>query len=202
MLQQHGMTDEVATTFVEALRIAFGAGPAQAAAQLAASPFVVKIEPGAPAASAPATGLGMMTLFTAGGSFPSQGLSAFGGATQGPSQEELAEALKLEAEQQETQRLDWEQSRADALTSLKQRLEVQRLKHGAAAALLAAAQEAAKKAGEAGGGKEEAERAAAIEKDVQAEQNLIEAMEVQRSSLESEAFGKAPASKPARGSPF
>ncbi len=39
MLQQHGMSDEHAATFVEALRIAFGAGPAQVAAQVAASPL-------------------------------------------------------------------------------------------------------------------------------------------------------------------
>ena len=108
----------------------------------------------------------------------------------------------MEAQKLETQRPEWEQSRADALASLKQRLEAQRLKHGAVAALLVAAQEAAKKAGEAGGGQEESERAAAIEKDVQAEQALIEAMEAQRSNLESEAFSKAPAAKPARGSPF
>ena len=205
MLQQHGMTDEVATTFVEALRTAFGAGPAQAAAQVVASPFVVKVE--AAAAAAPATGPGMMSLFAAGGSFPSQGLSAFGNMSQGPTQEEAApsraEAQRLEAQQLEAQRLEWAQSRTDALTSLKQRLEAQRLKHGAAATRLAAAQEAAKKAEEAGaGGEEEAEQSAAAEKDVQAEQTLIEAMEAQRAELESEAFGKAAGNKPARSSPF
>ena len=99
--------------------------------------------------------------------------------------------------------LEWAQSRADALTSLKQRPEAQPLKHGAAATRLAAAQEAAKKAEEAGaGGEEEAEQSAAAEKDVQAEQTLIEAMEAQKAELESESFGKAAGNKPARASPF
>ena len=40
------------------------------------------------------------------------------------------------------------------------------------------------------------------EKDVQAEQTLIEAMEAQRAELESEAFGKAVGNKPVRASPF
>ena len=46
------------------------------------------------------------------------------------------------------------------------------------------------------------EAAAAAEKDVQAEQTLIEAMEAQKAELESEAFGKAVGNKPARTSPF
>ena len=127
----------------------------------------------------------MASLFQAGGSFPSQGSSAFGNLSQGPTPEEVA------------------QSRADALTSLKQRVEAQRLRHGAASTRLAAAQEAAKKAEEAGaGGQEEAEQVAAAEKDVQAEQTLIEAMEAQRAGLESEAFSKAAGNKPARSGPF
>ena len=207
MLQQHGMSDEHAATFVEALRIAFGAGPAQVAAQVAASPFVVMVEAGAGREAAAAAAPAMGSLFAAGGSFPSQGFSAFGNLSQGPTQEEVAqsraEAQRLEAQQLEAQRLEWAQSRADALTSLKQRLEAQRLKHGAAATRLAAAQEAAKKAEEAGaGGEEEAEQSAEAEKDVQAEQTLIEAMEAQRAELESEAFGKAAGNKPARSSPF
>ena len=86
--------------------------------------------------------------------------------------------------------------------SLKQRLEVQRLRHGAAAGLLSAALEVAKKAQEAGGGIEETERAEKLALDVQSEQNLIDSMECQRQNLESEAFGKAAAQRPARGSPF
>ena len=38
MLKTHGMSDEHAATFVEAMRVAFGAGPVQVAAPLAASP--------------------------------------------------------------------------------------------------------------------------------------------------------------------
>ena len=139
-------------------------------------------------------------LFGPGGSFPSQGATAF---PVGPSQEELADAAKLAAQKLETQRQEWEQSRAEAVVSLKQRLEVQRLKHGAAAGLLSAALEvAAKKAHEAGGGIEETDRAEKLALDVQSEQNLIDSMECQRQNLESEAFSKAIALKPARGSPF
>jgi hypothetical protein len=140
MLQQHGMSDEHAATVVEALRIAFGAGPAQVAAQVAASPFVVKVEAGAgtEAAAAAAAAPAMASLFAAGGSFPSPGASAFVNASQGQTQEELEqsrmEAQKLEAQRLEAQRLEWEQGRADALTSVKQRLDTQCLKHGAAAA--------------------------------------------------------------------
>ena len=102
----------------------------------------------------------------------------------------------------ETQRQEWEQSRAEAVVSLKQRLEIQRLKHGTAAGLWAAAQEVAKKAQEAGGGIEETKQAEKLAVDVQSEQNLIDSMERQRQNLESEAFSKAAALKPARGSPF
>ena len=184
MLQQHGMADEQLRAFEAALRIAFGARTAQVVAPVAVSPFAVTAEAGAgrEAAAGAATG----SLFTAGGSFPSQGTSAFGNSSQGPTPEELA------------------QSRADALTSLKQRVEVQRLKHGAATTRLATAQEAAKKAVEAGtGGQAEAEQAAtAAEKEVQAEQDLIEALEAQRTELESEAFCKIAGGRPARSSPF
>ncbi len=59
------------------------------------------------------------------------------GMSQGPTQEEVvqrrAEAQRLETQQLGAQQLEWAGSRADALTSLKQRLEAQRLKHGAAA---------------------------------------------------------------------
>ena len=88
------------------------------------------------------------------------------------------------------------------MSSLKQRLEVQRLRHGTAAGLLAAAQEVAKKAQEAGGGIEETKQAEKLALEVQSDQNLIDSMEGQRQNLESEAFGKAAALKPARGSPF
>ena len=65
-----------------------------------------------------------------------------------------------------------------------------------------AALEVAKKAQEAGGGIEETERAEKLALDVQSEQNLIDSMECQHQNFESEAFSKAIALKPARGSPF
>jgi hypothetical protein len=199
LLQQSGMSAEATAQFMDALRCAFGTAPVRAAAPVGASPFVVKVEAAAPAAASPAAGPGMASLFGPGGSFPSQGATAF---PVGPSQEELADAAKLAAQKLETQRQEWEQSRAEAVVSLKQRLEVQRLKHGAAAGLLSAALEVAKKAQEAGGGIEETERAEKLALDVQSEQNLIDSMECQRLNLESEAFSKAIALKPARGSPF
>ena len=116
----------------------------------------------------------------------------------GPSQEEMAETARLaEAQQQE-----WEQSRSEAVTSLKQRLEIQRLKHGAVSGQLAGALDAAKKAKEAGGGDEETEKAEKLALEVQSEQNLIDSMESQRQSLESEAFSKAATLKPTRAGPF
>ena len=102
----------------------------------------------------------------------------------------------------EAQRQHWEQARAEGLASLKSRLAVQKLKLGATAGALTAAKEAAKKAHEAGGGCEEAKRAAELEMEAQSVQVTIDAMEVQRLGLESEAFVKATAQKPARGSPF
>jgi hypothetical protein len=102
----------------------------------------------------------------------------------------------------ETQRQNWEQSRSEALASLKQRLAVQKLKLGTSAGALAAAQEVAKKAQEAGGGIEETKRAEELAVEVQSVQVSIDAMEAQRLGLESEAFVKAAAAKPARGSPF
>ena len=138
-----------------------------------------------------AAGPGLGALFSAGGGFPSQGVSAF---PLGPSQEEMAEAAKLQQEM--------EQSRAEAIAKLKQRLEIQRLKHGAAAGQYTAAMEVAKKAQEAGGGIEETKQAEKLALEVQSEQNLIDSMESQRQSLESEAFSKSTAVKPIRASPF
>ncbi len=100
------------------------------------------------------------------------------------------------------QRQNWEQNRTEAVASLKQRLEVQRLKLGRAAGSVAAAQEVAKQAREAGGGIEETKQAEQLALDMESMQKLGDTMEGQRQSLESEAFGKAVAPKPARGSPF
>jgi hypothetical protein len=198
LLQQSGMSPEATAQFMEALRCAFGTAPVRAAAPGGPSPFVVKVEAAA-AAAAPAVGSGTASLFGPGGKFPSLGATAF---PVGHSQEAQAEAAKLAALKLETQRQEWEQSRAEAVVSLKQRLEIQRLKHGAAAGLWSAALEVAKKAQGAGGGIEETERAEKLALDVQSEQNLIDSMECQRQNLESEAFSKAIALKPARGSPF
>ncbi len=102
----------------------------------------------------------------------------------------------------ETQRQNWEQSRSEALASLKQRLAAQKLKLGASAGALAAAQEVAKKAQEAGGGIEETKRAEELAVEVQGVQESIDAMDAQCLGLESEAFVKAAAPKPAQGGPF
>ena len=79
---------------------------------------------------------------------------------------------------------------------------MQRLTLGTAAGALAAAQEVAKKAQESGGGEEETKQAEKLALDMECMQNLIDSMEGQRQNLESEAFGKAAAQRPARGSPF
>ena len=191
LLQQHGMNAGDTEQFIDALRCAFAAKPTRAAAPVGASPFVVKIEAPGAAAAVSAAGPGLGALFSAGGGFPSQGVSAF---PLGPSQEEMAEAAKLQQEM--------EQSRAEAIASLKQRLEIQRLKHGTAAGQYTAAMEVAKKAQEAGGGIEETKQAEKLALEVQSEQNLIDSMESQRQSLESEAFSKSTAVKPIRASPF
>ena len=67
---------------------------------------------------------------------------------------------------------------------------------------LATAREVAKKAQEAGGGIEETKSADELEGEAQRVQDAINVMEGQRLSLESEAFVKATAQKPARASPF
>ena len=118
------------------------------------------------------------------------------------SQEAAAETAKLAGLDLETQRQNWEQSRAEALASLKLRAAVQKLKLGTSAGALAAAQEVARKAQEAGGGIEETKRAEELAVEVQGVQESIDAMEAQRLGLESEAFVKAAAPKPARGGPF
>ena len=67
---------------------------------------------------------------------------------------------------------------------------------------MTAAQEVAKKAQEAGGGIEETKRAEELAVEAQGVQESIDAMEVQRLGLESEAFVKAVAPKQVRGGPF
>ena len=88
------------------------------------------------------------------------------------------------------------------MASLKARLAVQKLKLGITTGALTAAQEAAKKAQEAGGGIEETKRVEELGAEAQSGQDAIDNMEEQRLGLESEAFVKATALKPARGSPF
>ena len=205
-LQKMGMSSDESDAFVEALKAAFGVGPTVVVAQVAASPFV-KVEAGLAGAAAalpaegPALSAGGAAPFSPGGFFPSQGQSAFGEAlSKAAAQREQEE--QLEAQRQEAQRLEWEQGRAIALTALKQRLEVQRLKHGAAVERLETAKTAA---GAGKGGEKEAELAAevaAAEKEVEADQYGIDAMESSRKDLESDAFVKAASSKPARPGPF
>ncbi len=84
ILQQHGMADDKLRAFDAALRIAFGAEQAQVVAPVAVSPFAVTAEAGA--GKEAAAGAATVALFSARGSFPSQG-SAFGSASQGPTPE-------------------------------------------------------------------------------------------------------------------
>ncbi len=102
----------------------------------------------------------------------------------------------------DAQRQRWERSRAEALAGLKSQLAVQRLKLGTTEVALTTAQEAAKKAQEAGGGSEESKRAEDLGVEVQGMQDAIVAMETQRLSLESEAFGRTAALRPVRAGPF
>jgi hypothetical protein len=200
LLQQNGMTAEATAQFMEALKLAFGSAPLRPVAAVAPSPFTVKEEGGAASASPGTPAKSQATgLFTTGGGFPSQGASAF---PVGASQEAAAEAAKQAASDLEAQRQHWEQSRTEAVASLKQRLAVQKLKLGTTTGALAAAQEAAKKAQEAGGGIEETKRAEELGEEVQRVQEALDVMEAQRAGLESEAFVKAGALKPARGGPF
>ena len=192
------MSPETTAQFMAALKCAFGMGPVRPAA--APSPFTVKTEegpssaaPGTPAVS-PATG-----CFTAGGSFASQGASAF---PVGSSQEALAAAAKQAAVELEALTQRWERSRDEGLASLKAKIAVQRLKLGTVAGALVTAQEVAKKAQEAGGGIEETKQAAEMEAEGRTVQDLIDTMEEQRLGMESEAFSKAGPQKAARASPF
>ena len=200
LLQQSGMSAEATAQFMAALKCAFGNAPLRPAAVGGPSPFAVKREEGA-TRSAPGTpAVAQATgIFTGGGGFPSQGASAF---PMGSSQDASADAAKQAGAGLEAQRQHWEQVRAEALTSLKANLAVQKLKLGAATGAMTAAQEAAKKAREAGGGSEETKQAEELEAAAQGVQDAMDAMEGQRLNLESEAFVKASALKPARASPF
>jgi hypothetical protein len=201
LLQGNGMSQVATAQFMEALRVAFGAAPLRAAAAMVGpSPFTVKTEAGAGSAAPGTPAMSQATgLFGSGGGFPSQGASAF---PVGSSQEAGAEAANQAGVDLEAQRQKWEQSRAEALASLKKRVAVQKLKLGTTAGALTAAQEVAKKAQEAGGGIEETKRAEELAVEAQGVQESIDAMEVQRLGLESEAFVKAPAPRQARGGPF
>ena len=79
---------------------------------------------------------------------------------------------------------------------------MQKLKLGTSTGALTTTQEVAKKAQKAGGGIEETKRSEELGVEVQSVRDSIDAMEAQRLGLESEAFVKAVAQKPARGSPF
>ena len=121
--------------------------------------------------------------FTQGGSFASTGHSPFPGMGPASAGEQV-------------------QRRAQALASLKLRLEGQKLKHGAVGMEAKGLREAAKKAAEAGDNVEETEQLACAKETVaDMEKALVEALESQRSELESEAFGKSPERKQ-RDGPF
>ena len=200
LLQQSGMSAEATAQFMAALKCAFGNAPLRPAAVGGPSPFAVKVEEGATRAAQGTPAVSQATgIFAAGVGFPSQGASAF---PMGSSQEASAEAAKQAGAGLEAQRQHWEQVRAEALTSLKANLAVQKLKLGVATGAMTAAQEAAKKAREAGGGSEETKQAEELEAAAKAVQDAMDAMERQRLNLESEAFVKASALRPARASPF
>ena len=165
-------------SFDSALRFAFGGCPATAGA---ASPFAV----GAPAPAGTevvAAGAAPSTPFTQGGSFASTGLSPFPGMGPASAGEQA-------------------QRRAEALASLKLRLEAQKLKHGAVGMEAKGLREAAKKAAEAGGDNVEETEQLAFAKETEAdmEKTLVEALESQRNELESAAFAKSPERKQREG---
>jgi hypothetical protein len=120
----------------------------------------------------------------------------------GSSQEAVEAAANQAAADLEAQQQHWERNRDEGLASLKSRIAVLKLKLGTVRGALATAQEVAKKAQEAGGGIEETKRADELEGEAQRVQEAMDVMEGQRLSLESEAFVKATAQKPARASPF
>ena len=127
------MSEEQLASFDSALHFAFGGCPPTAGA---ASPFAV----GAPApAGMEAAAAGAVPTtplptspFTQGGSFANAGLSPFPGTGPASASEQA-------------------QRRAEALTSLKLRLEAQKLKCGAVGLEAMGLREAARKAAEAGG---------------------------------------------------
>ena len=200
LLQQNGMSAETTAQFMAALKCAFGSAPVRPAAVGGSSPFAVKVEEGATRAAPGTPAVSQATgIFAAGGGFPSQGASAF---PMGSSQEASADAAKQAGAGLEAQRQHWEQARAEALASLKANLAAQKLKLGVAIGAMTAAQEAAKKAREAGGGSEETKQSEELEAAAKAVQDAVDAMEGQRLNLESEAFVKASALRPARASPF
>jgi hypothetical protein len=200
LLQKNGMTADTTAQFMEALKVAFGVVPLRPVVVATPSPFAVKAEQGAASAAPGTPALSQATgFFTPGGVFPSQGASAF---PMGSSQEAVEAAANQAAADLEAQQQHWERNRDEGLASLKSRIAVQKLKLGTVRGALATAQEVAKKAQEAGGGIEETKRADELEGEAQRVQEAIDVMEGQRLSLESEAFVKATAQKPARASPF
>jgi hypothetical protein len=200
LLQKNGMTADTTAQFMEALKVAFGVVPLRPVVAATPSPFAVKAEQGAASAAPGTPALSQATgFFTPGGVFPSQGASAF---PMGSSQEAVEAAANQAAADLEAQQQHWERNRDEGLASLKSRIAVQKLKLGTVRGALATAQEVAKKAQEAGGGIEETKRADELEGEAQRVQEAIDVMEGQRLSLESEAFVKATAQKPARASPF
>jgi hypothetical protein len=199
LLQKNGMTADTTAQFMEALKVAFGVVPLRPVVAATPSPFAVKAEQGAASAAPGTPALSQATgFFTPGGVFPSQGASAF---PMGSSQEAVEAAANQAAADLEAQQQHWERNRDEGLASLKSRIAVQKLKLGTVRGALATAQEVAKKAQEAGGGIEETKRADELEGEAQRVQEAIDVMEGQRLSLESEAFVKATAQKPARASP-
>jgi predicted nucleic acid-binding Zn-ribbon protein len=203
LLQKNGMTADATAQFMEALKVAFGVAPLRpvaAAAAAAPSPFAVKTEQGAAGAAPGTPALSQATgFFTPGGVFPSQGASAF---PMGASPEAVEAAASQAAADLEAQQQHWERNRDEGLASLKSRIAVLKHKMGTLKGPLATAREVAKKAQEAGGGIEETKSADELEGEAQRVQEAMEVMEGQRLSLESEAFVKATAQKPARASPF
>jgi hypothetical protein len=187
MLRQQGMSEDQLKAFDLALRTAFVSSPAPQTGglvQMAQSPFTSAI--GAESSQGSQVGSSAVPFSEGGGGFAQQGQSPFKGKSSGMQEEEQ------------------EKSRADALESLKLRLEVQKAKCSAFQAKLGGLREAAKKAEEelAGSGADLLLQAEEVVREAAAEQTLCAALENQRLEMENESFRRNQPNKEARSAPY
>lgn len=183
MLKQHGLGEEKLAAFDIALRQAFAGGPVAQArpAAVATSPFAKGILPGG--GSKVGVSSSPVTPFSGQGGFASQG--------------GLASPFQVLCHSQDA---EMEQSRAAALASVKERLEIQR---ASCAVAVAKAKELRAVVDQAEGGGEEAEQAAKqAEAAAAAEQTLVDALAGQEAEIGGEAFGKGLLCKDPRSGPY